>query len=361
MNKVSKKKDEHGKEEKLANLQAFNDIKSILSQITATNNPAELSRLANQASSLKSDNQLINDIIEKVQNTIIKKQEAIEKQLNSEHYIKDLEELQKQIQEKEIKEYKLKVTEKIKELNTKHSNFKKNIEEYKRLSPPIEEMVKKDSNGEIIIDEKAIDKNILTCEEVEEHRQKLAELKEYEKEVNEVFEKANNEKEQLEKEIKSLEKTKGQNLTIEQIKEVESKLKLNHAKLAENKVLMEEAQSIRQHVKINLDKIKLANEKDRVKIDQLEEALVKTENTRSSDKQTQLKQKHSLISCQHEAIVNNKELSIEDRNMRENTVNQIKVQHKCDNIKKSLNNSGTEKTTPNNSNVANTKQKGWER
>ncbi|XVN41257.1 MAG: hypothetical protein RCO49_01305 [Rickettsia endosymbiont of Argas persicus] len=39
--------------------QILNNIKAISAQITATNNPAELSRLAIRVQSLKSDNQFI--------------------------------------------------------------------------------------------------------------------------------------------------------------------------------------------------------------------------------------------------------------------------------------------------------------
>ncbi|MCC8407267.1 MAG: hypothetical protein LN560_06805 [Rickettsia endosymbiont of Sceptobius lativentris] len=45
-------------------------------------------------------------------------------------------------------------------------------------------MVKTNEKGEEIIDEQAINKNILTKEEIEELRQKLAELKEEQEEVN---------------------------------------------------------------------------------------------------------------------------------------------------------------------------------
>ncbi|XVN44530.1 MAG: hypothetical protein RCG16_03890 [Rickettsia hoogstraalii] len=50
-------------------------------------------------------------------------------------------------------------------------------------------MVKINEKGEEIIDEQAINKNILTKEEIEERRQKLAELKEKQEEVNIILKK----------------------------------------------------------------------------------------------------------------------------------------------------------------------------
>ncbi|MCC8370231.1 MAG: hypothetical protein LN566_02525 [Rickettsia endosymbiont of Stiretrus anchorago] len=73
----------------VADPQISNEIKSILSQVSATNNPAELSRLASQIRSLKSDNSYLNNIIDEIQNTIIKKQETSEIQSNSETYARD--------------------------------------------------------------------------------------------------------------------------------------------------------------------------------------------------------------------------------------------------------------------------------
>ncbi|WP_341788690.1 MULTISPECIES: hypothetical protein [unclassified Rickettsia] len=317
-------------------LQISNEIKSILSQVSATNNPTELSRLASQIRSLKSDNSYLNNIIDEIQNTIIKKQETSEIQSNSETYARDLEKLQQQLQQEEIQKYKAKVTEQIRELNTKHDKFKENLEEYKKLYTPLEEMVKKDSKGEITIDEKAVDKNILTHQEVEERRQKFAGLKEQEKGINEVFEKAQQEKEELEKEINSLSQIKKQHLTPEQI----NKLKTNHDKLAANKELLEKVREIRQNIKSDLDKLKSSHEKDHIHIKQFKDAIEKTEHTRSPDKHEQLKQKHVLLYNQHDAITNNKELDEKDKKIRQN----VKTQHQCDKIKDSLTNSEPKKT-----------------
>lgn len=323
-------------EKQVADPQISNEIKSILSQVSATNNPAELSRLASQIQSLKSDNSYLNNIIDEMQKTIIKKQETSEIQSNSEIYAKDLEKLQQQLQQEEIQQYKAKVTEQIRELKTKHDKFKENLKEYKQLYTPIEEMVKKDSKGEITIDEKAVDKNILTHQEIEECKQKFAALKEQEKGANEVFETAKQEKEELEKEINSLSQINKQNLTPEQI----NKLKTNHDKLAANKILLEKAQDIRQHIKSDLDKLKSLHEKDHMHIKQFKDAIEKTEHTRSPDKHEQLKRKHILLHNQHDAITNNKELDEKDKQIRQN----VKTQHQCDKIKDSLTNAEPKKT-----------------
>lgn len=124
-------------EKQVADPQISNEIKSILSQVSATNNPSELSRLASQIQSLKSDNSYLNKIIDEIQKTIIKKQETSEIQSNSEIYAKDLEKLQQQLQQEEIQQYKAKVTEQIRDLNTKHDKFKENLKEYKQLYTPI--------------------------------------------------------------------------------------------------------------------------------------------------------------------------------------------------------------------------------
>ncbi|MCC8370230.1 MAG: hypothetical protein LN566_02520 [Rickettsia endosymbiont of Stiretrus anchorago] len=247
-----------------------------------------------------------------------------------------LEKLQQQLQQEEIQKYKAKVTEQIRELNTKHDKFKENLEEYKQLYTPLEEMVKKDSKGEITIDEKAVDKNILTHQEIEERRQKFAALKEQEKGVNEVFETAKQEKEELEKEINSLSQINKQNLIPEQI----NKLKTNHDKLAANKILLEKAQDIRQNIKNDFDKLKSSHEKDHMHIKQFKDAIEKTEHTRNPDKHEQLKQKHILLHNQHDAITNNKELDENDKQIRQN----VKTQHQCDKIKDSLTNSEPKKT-----------------
>ena len=221
MSKITNK--EYPQKEKTTDPQALNDIKAILAQITATNNPAELSRLVSAARNIKSDSSFINDIAEKVEAIALKKQELAESQLNSDITQKELEQLEKQREQEEaIIQYKMEAARQIQELNAIHDRFTSKLEEYKKLSPPIETMVKTNEKGEEIIDEQAINKNILTKEEIEERRQKLAELKEEQEEVNIIVKKTNEEKE-----INDLtEKLKDKNLLPEQIKELEENLKV---------------------------------------------------------------------------------------------------------------------------------------
>ncbi|MCC8407266.1 MAG: hypothetical protein LN560_06800 [Rickettsia endosymbiont of Sceptobius lativentris] len=101
MSKITNK--EYPQKEKTADPQALNDIKAILAQITATNNPAELSRLVSAARNIKSDSSFINDIAEKVEAIALKKQELAESQLNSDITQKELEQLEKQREREEAK------------------------------------------------------------------------------------------------------------------------------------------------------------------------------------------------------------------------------------------------------------------
>ncbi|MFP3012012.1 MAG: hypothetical protein ACEY3D_03315 [Rickettsia sp.] len=338
MSKIMNK--EYPQKEKTTDPQALNDIKVILAQITATNNPAELSRLVSAARNIKSDSSFINDIAEKVEAMALKKQELAESQLNSDITQKELERLEKQREREEaIIQYKMEAARQIQELNAIHDRFTSKLEEYKKLSPPIETMVKTNEKGEEIIDEQAINKNILTKEEIEERRQKLAELKEEQEEVNIILKKTNEEKEIIEKEINDLtEKLKDKNLLPEQIKELEENLKVKKENLAVKNTVVKEARKVQKHVQEEIESVKVFHQENQEKINKLGDAIEKSKNTLDPNKHQEFKQKHSLLNNQQEAIVNNKNLSSEDQDIRKNICSKINTQREANRIKDSLNN-----------------------
>ncbi len=331
---------EYPQKEKTTDPQALNDIKVILAQITATNNPAELSRLVSAARNIKSDSSFINDIAEKVEAMALKKQELAESQLNSDITQKELERLEKQREREEaIIQYKMEAARQIQELNAIHDRFTSKLEEYKKLSPPIETMVKTNEKGEEIIDEQAINKNILTKEEIEERRQKLAGLKEEQEEVNIILKKTNEEKEIIEKEINDLtEKLKDKNLLPEQIKELEENLKVKKENLAVKNTVVKEARKVQKHVQEEIESVKVFHQENQEKINKLRDAIEKSKNTLDPNKHQEFKQKHSLLNNQQEAIVNNKNLSSEDQDIRKNICSKINTQREANRIKDSLNN-----------------------
>ena len=331
---------EYPQKEKTPDPQTLNDIKAILAQITATNNPAELSRLVSAARNIKSDSSFINDIAEKVEAIALKKQELAESQLNSEITQKELEQLEKQREQEEaIIQYKMEAARQIQELNAIHDGFKRKSGEYKKLSSPIATMVRINENGEEIIDEQAINKNILTKEEIEERRQKLAELKEEQEKVNIIVKKANEEKEIIEKEINDLtEKLKDKNLLPEQIKELEENLKVKKENLAVKNTVVKEAKKVQKHVQEEIESVNVFHQENQEKINQLGDAIEKSKNTLDPNKHQEFKQKHSLLNNQQEAIVNNKNLSSEDQDVRKNICSKINTQREANKIKDSLNN-----------------------
>ncbi len=330
---------EYPQKEKTTDPQALNDIKVILAQITATNNPAELSRLVSAARNIKSDSSFINDIAEKVEAMALKKQELAESQLNSDITQKELERLEKQREREEaIIQYKMGAARQIQELNAIHDRFTTKLAEYKKLSPPIETMVKTNEKGEEIIDEQAINKNILTKEEIEERRQKLAELKEEQEEVNIILKKTNEEKEIIEKEINDLtEKLKDKNLLPEQIKELEENLKVKKENLAVKNTVVKEARKVQKHVQEEIESVKVFHQENQEKINKLGDTIEKSKNTLDPNKHQEFKQKHSLLNNQQEAIVNNKNLSSEDQDIRKNICSKINTQCEANRIKDSLN------------------------
>lgn len=338
MSKVTNK--ESTQEEKTIDPQALNDIKAILAQITATNNPAELSRLASAARNIKADSSFINDIAEKVEAIALKKQELAESQLNSEITQKELEQLEKQREREEaIIKYKMEGARQIQELGAIHDRFKRKSEEYKKLSPPIATMVRINENGEGTIDEQAINKNILTREEIDERRQKFAELTEEQEQVNIIVKKANEEKEIIEKEINDLtEKLKDKNLLPEQIKELEENLKVKKEDLAVKNTVVKEAKKVQKHVQEEIESVKVFHQENQEKINQLGDAIEKSKNTLDPNKHQEFKQKHSLLNNQQDSIVNNKNLSTEDQDVRKNICSKINTQREADRIKDSLNN-----------------------
>ncbi|WP_238533857.1 coiled-coil domain-containing protein [Rickettsia australis] len=276
MSKITNK--EYPQKEKITDHQALNDIKAILAQITATNNPAELSRLVSTARNIKSDSSFVSDIAKKVEAIALKKQELAESQLNSNITQKELEQLEKQRERAEaIIQYKMEAARQIQELNAIHDRFKSKLEEYKKLSPPIETMVKINEKGEEIIDEQAINKNILTKEEIEERRQKFAELQEKQEEVNIILKKTNEEKEIIEKEINDLtKKLKDKNLLPEQIQELEENVKVKKENLAIKNTVVKEARKVQKHVQEEIESVKIFHQENQEKISKLGDAIEKS-------------------------------------------------------------------------------------
>lgn len=93
-NDKEKQKDTH-------DLQALNDIGSIIARMYSASNPADLRNIASAAKNIKSDDPRIQYIIEKVQEVVFRKELVAENQLNSEQMQKALEELEKQRQREE--------------------------------------------------------------------------------------------------------------------------------------------------------------------------------------------------------------------------------------------------------------------
>ncbi|GAA5252089.1 hypothetical protein [Candidatus Rickettsia kedanie] len=337
MSKITNK--EYPQKEKITDPQALNDIKAILAQITATNNPAELSKLVSAARNIKSDSAFINNIAEKVEAIALKKQELAESQLNSDITQKTLEQLEKQRERAEaIIQYKMEAARQIQELNAIHDRFKSKLEEYNKLSPPIEAMVKINEMGEEIIDEQAINKNILTKEEIEERRQKFAALKKEQEKVNIILKKTNEEKEIIEKEINDLtEKLKDKNLLPEQIKALEENLKVKKENLAVKNTVVKEVRKVQKHVQKEIESVKVFHQENQEKINKLGDAIEKSKNTIDPNKHQAFKQKHSLLNNQQAAIVNNKNLSSEDQDIRKNICSKINTQREASRIKDSLN------------------------
>lgn len=171
-NGKEKQKDSH-------DLQVLNTLESILAQMI-TNDPNELRRLVSQAQGLKSDNPRIQDIIKRVQSIGTEKQKAAEEYINSEisqQNLQKLEEIEKQRQRaEEVIKYHIAVAQQIQEVETLHSEFKANSQEYKRKYLPLKEMTKVNVKGEEHYHEEGINENILTHEEIDERRQKFAAL-----------------------------------------------------------------------------------------------------------------------------------------------------------------------------------------
>ncbi|MFV9852089.1 MAG: hypothetical protein AB8U43_07615 [Rickettsia aeschlimannii] len=352
-------------------LQVLNTIGSIIAQINI-NNPNDLRRLVVQVQSLKSDNPRIQDIIERVQSTVIKLQEAAENKLNSEQVqeeLKKLEELEKQRQrEEEVIKYKIAVTQQIQEVQTLHSEFKENVQEYKTKYLPLKEMVKVNEKGEEYYHEEGINENILTHEEIVERRQKFAALKEKEIKIAEVATRALEEKAKLNKEVKDLEQQlKEENLSLDKIKELKDKLTVSNEKLASHNTLVDTILAKQNEIKKDMEEIASIHKEDRAKIDRLGKIIEKTKINLELDKHTLLTKKHALLKEQHEAIVNNKDIDEKDRDIRKEIRNKFGVVNAAINMKNNLVNQkkdnekkeggGQDKTNQNKK----SKKTGWQR
>ena len=69
------------------------------------------------------------------------------------------------------------------------------------------------------------------------------------------------------------------------------------------------------------------------KINKLGDAIEKSKNTLDPNKHQEFKQNHSLLNNQQEAIVNNKNLSSEDQDIRKNICSKINTQREANRIK----------------------------
>lgn len=293
-NRKEKQKDSH-------DLQVLNTIGSIIAQIT-TNNPNELRRLVSQAQGLKSDNPRIQDIIEKVQSIITKKQEAAEERINSEisqEESKKLEELEKQRQQA----LQLQIHEEA--LERKKQNFKdlsyslhasldesiQNTTERHALTQNIHNDFKE---GKLIDEEKLKITEISSKEEIEELKQIYEERKKLEAEYAAIKKEQISLKQAIEEKAKKI----NSSLTQEENTKLHEELNLDKEKLRSYVPVLKEFKNIIQSVdqKIEVRK-QLLNKEEAINI-----AIAKTlsENKNiNPEKYKKYEQHYKVLQEQH--------------------------------------------------------------
>ncbi|WP_218461047.1 hypothetical protein [Rickettsia sp. TH2014] len=352
-NDKEKQKDTH-------DLQALNDIGSIIARMHSASSVATLQDIRNSARNIQSDDPRIQAIIKKVQEVVLRKELIAENQLNSEQMQKALEELaelEKQRQrEEEVIKYQIAVAQQIQEVQTLYSEFKENAEEYKTKYIPLKEMIKVNAKGEEYHHEEGINENILTHEEIVERRQKFAGLKEKETKIAEIATQALEEKAKLHKEVKDLEQQlKEQNLSSGKIEELKDKLTVSNEKLASNTTLVDTILAKQKEIKDDMEEIVSTHKEDRAKIDRLGKIIEKTKINLEPDKHTLLTKKHALLKEQHEAIVDNKKIDEKNKGERK----EIRSKVGAVNIAKNMRNNLANKEEQKKDNK--TKKKGRER
>ena len=227
-----------GSREKMSDPQAMNDIKAIIAQITATNNPAELNRLVSAARNVKSNNPLINDIAEKVETIALKKQEAAENQLNSEIIQKELIELAQQVRDAELQMHKDIIEQKKKALISTNNQFSQTIsqstENYKMRTNSLKDINSQLNQG-TPIDESKLDSLVLSKEEMDE----IKKMYEQSKEIHNHYKEIHEEDKLLQANLESLnKKLKGENLAHLEKQELMKDINLIQEKIIEHKPLV---------------------------------------------------------------------------------------------------------------------------
>lgn len=328
----------NGKSDKTVDLQVLNDVKSILAQVTATNNPAELSRLVSQAQSLKSDNPAISEIIEKVQSAVTKKQENAETQLNS-NINSDNSELQKQL-DREIEAQKLlqdqeAIHQEHERLKIQHQQFLKDtdelIEKKQKEIEGLRAINAKFAAGEEVT-EADLDKFIKTPKEVEEEKQKWEAAQKHSIEATKNHEAALAHQEKLQQEKIKLEKELEEKLKA--VKNPERPTEKEQADInATKKHLDQHTQTIQKHEKA-VEGTKVVKEEalgqfSKMKNQRLE---LKTEQEKLRQNVDQLKQvdsnKHQKLSNRLAPIKNQEKIinvNIQDKNPQQGAQNSSNI------------------------------------